>query len=120
VVVKQNKKGRGNLTTERHPAGPHHCSPLAVEFYPFPSQRTDAEVDDRSIIGDYNRLDGAGSHILILWSSEHDANMRSFVGFQATALTLPSPWPVNTSKREPVSRCHMYTFPSEVPKFFLV
>ena len=48
----------------------------------------------------------------MLWSSEHDANMCSFIGFQATALTLPSPWPVNTSRRTPVPRCHTYTFPS--------
>ena len=56
--------------------------------------------------------DGTGSHIRMLWSSEHDANMYSFIGFQATALTLPSPWPANTFRRTLVPRCHTYTFPS--------
>ena len=55
---------------------------------------------------------GGASHIRIVLSSEHDANMRSLRGFQATELTLPSPWPERTSSRAPVSRCHTYTLPS--------
>lgn len=42
------KKNIENLTTERHPPAPHHCYPVAAEFSPFPSQRTDVEVDDPS------------------------------------------------------------------------
>jgi hypothetical protein len=34
---------------------------------------------------------GGASHIRIVLSSEHDANMRSLRGFQATELTVPSP-----------------------------
>ena len=46
-AVKKKKKEKP-LTTERHPAALHHCYPVAAEFYPFPSQVTDAEVDDPS------------------------------------------------------------------------
>ena len=52
------------------------------------------------------------SQIRIVLSSEQDANIRSFFGFQATVFTLPSPWPDRTSSNAPDSRCHTYTFPS--------
>lgn len=54
------------------------------------------------------------SHIRIVWSSEHDANILSFLGFQATEFTLPSPCPVNSSNRIPDSRCHIYTLLSVI------
>lgn len=53
------------------------------------------------------------SQIRIVLSSEQDANIRSFFGFQATVFTLPSPWPDKTSSNVPESRCHTYTLPSE-------
>jgi hypothetical protein len=34
---------------------------------------------------------GGASHIRIVWSSKHDANMLSFFRFHATELMLPSP-----------------------------
>ena len=52
------------------------------------------------------------SQIRIVLSSEQDANIRSFFGFQATEFTLPSPWPDRTSSSAPESRCHTYTLPS--------
>ena len=52
------------------------------------------------------------SQIRIVLSSEQDANIRSFFGFQATEFTLPSPCPDNTSSNAPESRCHTYTLPS--------
>jgi hypothetical protein len=55
---------------------------------------------------------GGASHIRIVWSSEHDANILSFFGFHATELTLPSPWPERTSSKLAVSRCQTYTFAS--------
>lgn len=101
-----------NRVTTESESAPLLSSRCRVLPLPF---STNGSVSEWSIIGDCGNVipDGAGSQIRMLWSSEHDANMRSFVGFQATELTLPSPWPVSTSRRAPVSRCHMYTFPSK-------
>ena len=48
---------------------------------------------------------GCASHMRMVRSSEHDANIRGSRGFQATEFTLPTPCPPNVSRSSPVSRC---------------
>lgn len=53
------------------------------------------------------------SHMRMVWSSEHDANIHGSVGFHATQFTLPGPWQaIKDSSNWPVSLCQIYTFPS--------
>jgi hypothetical protein len=62
-----------------------------------------------------SKVSGALSQMRIVLSSEQDANIRSFRGFQATELTLPIPWPAKTSRSAPVSLCQTYTLASSLP-----
>ena len=71
---------------------------------PFPLPLTSAE-EKESFLSVLRMLANGLSHIRIVESSEQEANMRSFFGFQTTAFTLPSPWPLRTSSKTPVSRC---------------
>jgi hypothetical protein len=87
-----------------------HCSLLLPLPFPLPSRsRWDepSAADAEPVISA-----GCASQIRIVWSSEHDANMRSFLGFHATELTLPLPWPPSVASCVPESRCQMYTLPS--------
>ena len=85
--------------------------------FPFPFSISCSSLPSRTSIPDpevdaARASTGGASHIRTVLSSEHDANMRSFTGFHATELTLPSPCPESSSRSTPESRCQMYTFPS--------
>ena len=111
------------------PVGSTPAPPPACRVFPFPSAPTGVSLPaappappsfnspSPSAAESATYTPGGGaSHMRMVWSSEHDANMRSFVGFHATELTLPAPWPGSICRRRPDSRCHVYTFASGVKR----
>ena len=83
---------------------------LPLPFPPTSCSWVDSPTSAAKLAG----MPGGASHIRIVLSSEHDANIRSLRGFHTTELTLPNPWPGSVSSSAPVSRCQMYTLLSAI------